>query len=72
MRRLLGLRSTYFDVDVMNDKAQLSGRGYGHGVGLCQQGAMKMAESGYTYSQILGYYYKGVSLIPITSLQPEK
>lgn len=72
MRRLLGLRSTYFDVDVTNGKVQLSGRGYGHGVGLCQQGAMKMAESGYTYSQILGYYYKGVSLIPITSLQPEK
>lgn len=70
MRRLLQLRSTFFDLTVKDGKAEFSGRGYGHGVGLCQQGAMKMAESGYTYSQILGYYYKGVSLIPFTSLRP--
>ncbi len=72
MRRLLQLRSTYFDLHVKDGNAEFAGRGYGHGVGLCQQGAMKMAESGYTYSQILGYYYKGVSLIPFTSLQPGK
>ncbi|TNF24893.1 MAG: SpoIID/LytB domain-containing protein [Bacteroidetes bacterium] len=70
MRRLLQLRSTYFDILVSDGLAHFSGRGYGHGVGLCQQGAMKMAESGYTYSQILGYYYKGVSLVPITDLKP--
>lgn len=72
MRRLLRLRSTYFDLTVKDGKVEFDGRGYGHGVGLCQQGAMKMAESSYTYSQILGYYYKGVSLIPMTSLQAEK
>jgi stage II sporulation protein D len=72
MRRLLQLRSTYFDLSVNEGNVEFVGRGYGHGVGVCQQGAMKMAESGYTYSQILGYYYKGVSLIPMTSLQPEK
>lgn len=72
MRRLLQLRSTYFDLKVNNGNVEFVGRGYGHGVGLCQQGAMEMAESGYTYSQILGYYYKDVSLIPMTSLQPEK
>lgn len=72
MRRLLQLRSTYFDLKVKDGNVEFTGRGYGHGVGLCQQGAMKMAESGYNYSQILGYYYKGVSLIPYTSLQPEK
>jgi stage II sporulation protein D len=70
MRRLFGLRSTYFDIDITDGNVNLTGRGYGHGVGLCQQGAMKMAEAGYTYSQILGYYYKGVSLAPISSLQP--
>lgn len=69
MRRLLQLRSTNFDLKVENGKAEFTGRGYGHGVGLCQQGAMKMAESGYTYSQILGYYYKGVSLVPLSSIQ---
>jgi len=72
MRRLLRLRSTYFDLKIKDSSVEFFGRGYGHGVGLCQQGAMKMAESGYTYSQILGYYYKGVSLIPMTSLQPVK
>ncbi|MCF8465202.1 MAG: SpoIID/LytB domain-containing protein [Flavobacteriales bacterium] len=72
MRRLLQLRSTYFDLQVRDGNVEFAGRGYGHGVGLCQQGAMKMAEIGYSYSQILGYYYKGVSLIPTTSLQPEK
>lgn len=70
MRRLLQLRSTYFDLLIKDGKAEFTGRGYGHGVGLCQQGAMKMAESGYTFGQILGYYYKGVSLIPFTSLKP--
>lgn len=70
MRRLLQLRSTYFDVHFKNGKAVFNGRGYGHGVGLCQQGAMRMAQAGYTYSQILGYYYKGVSLIPFTALKP--
>ena len=72
MRRLLQLRSTFFDLALKDGKAEFKGRGYGHGVGLCQQGAMKMAETGYNYSQILGYYYKGVSLIQVTSLRPEK
>jgi len=71
MRQLFGLRSSFFDADITDGTVHLHGKGYGHGVGLCQQGAMKMAESGYTYSQILGYYYKGVSLAPISSLQAE-
>ncbi len=37
----------------------LAGRGWGHGVGLCQYGIKKMAELGYTYRQILEYYYPG-------------
>ncbi|MGB0917037.1 MAG: SpoIID/LytB domain-containing protein [Flavobacteriales bacterium] len=72
MRRFLRLRSAYFNLDVKENEVHIHGRGYGHGVGVCQQGAMKMAESGYTYSQILGYYYKGVSLVPLSSLQTEK
>ena len=72
MRRFLRLRSAYFNLDVKENEVHIHGRGYGHGVGVCQQGAMKMAESGYTYSQILGYYYKGVSLVPLSALQTEK
>jgi stage II sporulation protein D len=39
---------------------RFSGRGYGHGVGMSQLGAKTMAEMGYGYREILGFYYKGV------------
>ena len=41
----------------------LRGRGYGHGVGLCQEGAMKMARFGFTYIQIALYYFPGVKVV---------
>jgi len=66
----LRLRSTFFDLESVNDAFILKGRGYGHGVGLCQQGAMRMTTHGYNYSQILGYYYKGANLILYNSIQP--
>lgn len=72
MRRLFGLRSGFFSVTIEDNTVTLFGKGYGHGVGLCQQGAMKMAQTGYSYSQILGYYYKGVSLTPFTSIQSKE
>lgn len=40
----------------------LEGGGYGHGVGLCQTGAIEMSRQGYTYQQILGHYYTGIRL----------
>ncbi len=39
-----------------------SGRGWGHGVGLCQVGAYGMAQRGHTYREILYHYYSGVEL----------
>ncbi|HLF55596.1 MAG TPA: SpoIID/LytB domain-containing protein, partial [Thermoanaerobaculia bacterium] len=39
-----------------------TGRGWGHGVGMCQTGAFGMARRGYGYRQILGHYYSGVSV----------
>ncbi|MFV0519595.1 MAG: SpoIID/LytB domain-containing protein [Lachnospirales bacterium] len=41
---------------------ELSGKGWGHGVGLSQHGANGMAKAGYTYDQILKHYYSGISL----------
>ena len=38
---------------------RLDGKGWGHGVGLCQIGAAVMAENGYDYRQILEHYYPG-------------
>jgi stage II sporulation protein D len=63
-RRAVGydsLKSTLFAVAVQGDVAQFAGRGYGHGVGMCQWGAKAMAEQGYSARQILEFYYPGAS-----------
>jgi stage II sporulation protein D len=60
------LRSTICKIiPVDNDIAFLSGRGYGHGVGLCQYGAEGMARQGHSAQEILAYYYPGSKLIRI-------
>ena len=43
-------------------KYVISGRGYGHGVGMSQWGARYMAEAGHTYEDIIKYYFKGAEL----------
>lgn len=43
-------------------RVRISGQGYGHGVGMCQYGAMGMAEAGYSYEQIFRFYYRGAEL----------
>ena len=44
----------------------ISGGGYGHGVGLSQNGAKGMAEAGMSYQEILAYFYKDVELADIS------
>ena len=44
------------------DQITFNGKGYGHGVGMSQYGAMEMAKLGYTYDQILKFYYTGVDV----------
>ncbi len=63
------LRSTFFSISVENDQVVFNGRGYGHGVGLCQEGAMEMGRKGYKYGEIISFYYKYVNLVPVSSLQ---
>ena len=65
IRRLLSeshLKSSAFDVRYEADKIILDGKGWGHGVGLCQIGAAVMASKGYTYTQILEHYYPGTTI----------
>ncbi len=57
------LRSDFFGVNIEGDQVVLDGRGYGHGVGLSQEGAMEMARKGYRYTAILNYYYHQIQLI---------
>jgi len=58
----LGLRSTDFDISKSGDTVYIKTKGYGHGVGMSQYGAYAMAKKGYTYDQILTYYYQDVDL----------
>lgn len=63
VRHHFKLRSTFFEVyEHPDSKITLKGRGYGHGVGLSQDGAMEMARRGYTYREIIDFYYAGVEL----------
>ncbi len=56
------VRSTRFDAVVGRNKVVFNGKGWGHGVGLCQEGAYGMALKGYGAFDILRYYYRGVIL----------
>jgi len=66
LREQFKLKSTFFDAEIIGDEMVLHGRGFGHGVGLCQEGAMNMAKKGYTFDQILGYYYPEMRLVDRT------
>ena len=56
------LYSSAFDVEKRDNRFILHGRGWGHGVGLCQIGAAVMGEKGYDYDDILLYYYRGAEI----------
>ena len=66
IRRFLSrshLKSSAFDAEFTADgQVILRGRGWGHGVGLCQIGAANMAAHGHTYKEILDFYYPGSEL----------
>lgn len=70
MRTDLNLRSTFFSVvhDAENHEIILKGKGYGHGVGLSQEGAMAMAEQNFTYDKIIQFYFTNVQLKNITNV----
>ena len=56
------LYSSAFDVERQGDRFILHGKGWGHGVGLCQIGAAVMGEQGKSYDDILLYYYKNAEI----------
>jgi len=49
--------------ELLGGMCYFEGYGWGHGVGLCQWGAKGMAEEGYTYQEILRYYYPGSTIL---------
>lgn len=65
-RKIIGygvIRSTNFEVKLIDDAFVFIGVGYGHGVGLCQWGAKQRAEEGFNYREILTYYYPGTRVV---------
>ena len=68
IRTNLGLKSTYFNAQHKNGQIFLSGRGFGHGAGLCQDGAIRMSKLGYSYKSILHFYYQNVSIVHLDKL----
>ncbi|MBN1143747.1 MAG: SpoIID/LytB domain-containing protein [Bacteroidales bacterium] len=62
VREDLGLKSSFFRTEYNNGHVIIHGHGYGHGLGLCQEGAMEMARMGYTYVDILMFYFNNLIL----------
>jgi len=59
------LKSTFFDVMESQDKVILYGRGFGHGVGMCQEGSIRMAQLGIYYKDIIKFYYSNIQIVNI-------
>jgi len=72
IRNDLNLRSAFFSVFRDGNIITLKGRGYGHGVGLCQEGAMVMAARGFKFNEIIGFYYSDVSITDIKNVKNVK
>jgi len=68
IRGALKIKSTFFVIEPQYDgqrhltRVAIRGAGYGHGVGLCQVGAIMMAKYGYNYLDILKHYFQGVGI----------
>lgn len=76
VRNLFGLRESLTSVEIQRDPqggvrgVVFAGKGWGHGVGLCQVGAYGMALRGADYGEILRHYYRGAVLEPVRPATP--
>ncbi len=65
VRKKLSLRSTDFVITPQEENIIIETKGYGHGVGMSQTGANNMAKLGYSYEEILKYYYQNIEIATI-------
>ncbi|MCL2130885.1 MAG: SpoIID/LytB domain-containing protein [Lentimicrobiaceae bacterium] len=68
IRAFFKLRSAFFSVHIKGDNVLLKGKGYGHGVGLSQEGAIQMVKLGYSYMEILRFYYQDIKIVKYTEI----
>ena len=62
IRKLFSLKSAFFDIEIQNNKIKFTVYGYGHGVGMSQNGANEMAKQGSSYVEILNHFYTDVKI----------
>ena len=55
------------NIELLGETIKITTKGYGHGVGMSQYGALGMAKNGYTYEQILKHYYTDTEIKKLTS-----
>jgi stage II sporulation protein D len=70
-RNIIGpndIRSNSYEIVMEGYYVDFYGRGWGHGVGLCQWGAYGMAQKSFDYKAILSHYYPGSKLVSIDEL----
>jgi len=77
IRRVLELPETLFAMHLRTDPdgekmVHFLGRGWGHGIGLCQNGAYGLARAGMTFDRILGHYYTGIEIVRWDGLQSKQ
>lgn len=68
VRQDLQLKSTFFTISSANDTVIFRGKGYGHGLGMSQEGAMKMTKMGYGYGDVLNFYFRNIQIIDMQKL----
>jgi len=68
IRKDLNLRSTFFSISTHNGMVYINGRGYGHGVGLSQEGVIRMIQLGFTPEEVIQFYYADVQITNYSSL----
>lgn len=62
------LPSAYFNLTTeVGQEVQIQGKGYGHGVGMSQNGANEMAKEGYTWQEILAYFFQNITFETVPS-----
>ncbi len=69
-RHILGsrvIKSTNFTTQIIGKDVRFEGKGWGHGVGLCQWGAFTMAKKGKDFQQILSLYYPGAKIVKLSN-----
>ncbi len=72
-RQIMGpnrIKSNAYQIAVNGQSVRFTGRGWGHGVGLCQWGAQKMAQLRFDYKDILKFYYPQTEVVSVDSVGP--